>query len=78
MEKMTEAGRLEMLRLFKLVAPTDNWKNPIFTAITCEDDDVPKIQDAICFFTGSRGEVNYMRDGRWAFKAPGYYLTIGA
>tara|TARA_Y100000034_G_scaffold134748_1_gene204068 strand:+ start:50 stop:442 length:393 start_codon:yes stop_codon:yes gene_type:complete len=76
--------RSELDDAWDLIAPADNWKNPICTYINCNDFEI--CNEACIFFTGSSlavaatlafGDTEAPVE-QWLVEAPGYYLTIGA
>jgi hypothetical protein len=68
--------------MFDLVAPKDNWKNPI-NALVDPFDIVElgitkkDLADAVEFFTGSAATIT-RENGKYRVKAVGYYATCGA
>lgn len=72
----------ELDYLFNLVAPKDNWKNPIDARVPVETiaaTGITALRDAIVHFVGSDPDVTHDdAAGIVRFTAPGYYVTIGA
>lgn len=67
----------ELSKAFELVAPKENWKNPIDSLVETGAD-AELIRDAVVHFTGSVPNIITARSGRMRVQAAGYYATIGA
>jgi hypothetical protein len=65
--------------LFNMVAPKDNWKNPIdATVLIYDESTLSNLVTAIQFFTGSVATVSKLGSCKYHILAAGYYATIGA
>jgi len=84
-ETSTETRTPENIKykpMFDLVAPKDNWKNPINALV--EPMDLVELgitkkdlSDAVEFFTGAPAVI--VREGsKYRVTAPGYYIAVGA
>ena len=81
-EEETTPEQRKYQPLFNLVAPRDNWKNPIralvtpaeLTALGATWNDLGK---AVTFFTGSVATIQWKK-GKIFVTAAGYYAAIGA
>lgn len=80
-----ETRQARMEAAFALVKPAANWKNPIRATVSvASETELDVIGDAIAYFTGSRAEFRRLKTtdskgrARYAVRAPGYYVSIGA
>ena len=74
-----DVTRRDLDDAFKMVAPKDNWKNPIDATVEfASPDTAALITEAVIFFTGSTPKFEQVSKFTWRVRAAGYYLTIGA
>ena len=86
-----EWTRGELMALFNLIAPADNWKNPIVAMLAVpygtykqRADYLLGVREAVIFFTGSTPQFTQVpcpageTGWRYLVHAAGYYRTIGA
>jgi len=66
----------ELRRAFRLVAPIENWKDPIHATVDERYSAILKY--AIPFMTGSTPVIIKIADGKIRVQARGYYASVGA
>lgn len=71
--------RGQLAAVFDRVKDAEHWKNPIDALVVLEKDEVPLMEEAIVFFTGSVPSIVEVGiGGAYHVTAAGYFETIGA
>jgi hypothetical protein len=73
-----EVSREELLAAFGKVEPLGNWKLPVNAVVELEEDELPMVNEAVIFFTGSVPKFLSKGGKTYRVQAVGYYNAIGA